>query len=98
MAKYTIDNLIGHSITIANLKEQIRYVARSNSTVLIQGETGTGKELIAHSIHNLSKRRLRNFIKVNSAGLPESLAESELFGYDPGVLYRCEQRGQKRKI
>lgn len=97
-AKYTIDNIIGHSLMITNLKEQIKYVARSNSTVLIQGETGTGKELVAHSIHNLSKRSLRNFIKINPASLPESLAESELFGYDPGSFTGGNREGKKGKF
>ena len=81
-----------------DLKEKIRYIARNNSTVLIHGETGTGKELVAHSIHNLSKRRLRNFIKINSAGLPESLAESELFGYEGGAFTGAEKGGKKGKF
>lgn len=98
MAKYTIDNLVGYSQTMLNLKEKIRYVANSNSTVLLQGETGTGKELVAHSIHNLSKRSLRNFIKINSAGLPEHLAESELFGYERGAFTGADKGGRKGKF
>jgi transcriptional regulator with PAS, ATPase and Fis domain len=97
-AKYSIDNIIGHSDVILELKEKIKYVARTNSTVLICGETGTGKELIAHSIHNLSKRNLRNFIKINAASLPESLAESELFGYEAGTFTGAQKNGKKGKF
>jgi transcriptional regulator with PAS, ATPase and Fis domain len=97
-AKYCIDNIIGRSDSILELKEKIKYVARTNSTVLICGETGTGKELIAHSIHNLSKRNLRNFIKINAAGLPESLAESELFGYEAGTFTGAQKNGKKGKF
>ncbi|MEG2200320.1 MAG: sigma 54-interacting transcriptional regulator, partial [Anaerovorax sp.] len=89
---------IGHSDTMLELKEQIKYVARTNSTVLISGETGTGKELVAQAIHNLSKRRLKNFIKINAAGLPESLAESELFGYDAGSFTGAKSEGKKGKF
>lgn len=96
--KYSIDNLIGHSNIMLELKERIKYVARTNSTVLICGETGTGKELIAHSIHNLSKRNFRNFIKINAAGLPESLAESELFGYEAGAFTGAIKDGKKGKF
>ncbi|MDR2771246.1 MAG: sigma 54-interacting transcriptional regulator [Clostridiales Family XIII bacterium] len=97
-AKYTIDTILGRSYTIRNLKEKLRHVARGDSTILITGETGTGKELIAHAIHNLSKRRLRNFIRINAAGIPESLAESELFGYDPGAFTGASKGGKKGKF
>lgn len=96
--KYSIDNIVGYSTKMLDLKEKIRHIARNNSTVLIHGETGTGKELVAHSIHNLSKRRLRNFIKINSAGLPESLAESELFGYEDGAFTGAKKGGKKGKF
>lgn len=96
--KYTIDSLVGNSSAMQNLKEKIRLVANGNSTVLLTGETGTGKELVAHAIHNASKRRLRNFIKVNSAGLPESLAESELFGYTEGSFTGANKGGKKGKF
>ena len=81
-----------------NLKEKIKIVANSNSTVLVTGETGTGKELVAHSIHDASKRRLRNFIKMNAASLPESLAESELFGYTEGAFTGARKGGKKGKF
>lgn len=96
--KYTIDSIFGNSPAMQNLKEKIKLVANGNSTVLITGETGTGKELVAHAIHNASKRRLRNFIKINSAGLPESLAESELFGYTEGSFTGASKGGKKGKF
>lgn len=96
--KYTIDNIVGHSNMILELKEKIRYVAHTNSTVLITGETGTGKELVAHAIHNLSKRKLRNFVRINAASLPESLAESELFGYESGSFTGAKSEGKKGKF
>jgi transcriptional regulator with PAS, ATPase and Fis domain len=96
--KYTIDNLIGSSETIRKLKKKIEYAARTNSTVLISGETGTGKELAAHAIHHLSLRKLREFIKINASALPESLAESELFGYDEGSFTGALKTGKKGKF
>ncbi|MCG8484684.1 MAG: sigma 54-interacting transcriptional regulator [Clostridia bacterium] len=97
-ANYTIDNILGTSDSIQRLKQQIRYAARTNSTVIIQGETGTGKELVAHSIHNLSRRSLRNFIRVNAAALPEALFESELFGYEEGTFTGAKTGGKKGKF
>lgn len=96
--KYTIDNLIGSSETIRKLKRKIEYAARTNSTVLITGETGTGKELAAHAIHHLSIRKLREFIKINASALPEALAESELFGYDEGSFTGALKSGKKGKF
>ncbi|HHW41414.1 MAG TPA: sigma 54-interacting transcriptional regulator [Syntrophomonadaceae bacterium] len=85
-AKNTIDNLIGESKAMQEVKQKIRCYARYDSTVLIYGETGTGKEIIAQSIHNLSERRYGPFVAVNCAALPENLLESELFGYAPGAF------------
>ena len=96
--KYSLDNIVGKSVPMLNLKEKIKIVANSNSTVLVTGETGTGKELVAHSIHDASKRRLRNFIKMNAASLPESLAESELFGYTEGAFTGAMKGGKKGKF
>ena len=76
--------LIGRSRTILELKEMIRIVAPTNVWILIMGENGTGKELVARSIHYQSKRARRPFIEVNCAAIPEELIESELFGHEKG--------------
>lgn len=96
--KYTIDNIIGASNQIKMLKKQIRYAADYDSTVMISGETGTGKELVAHSIHALSKRKTHDFIRINAASIPENLAESELFGYSEGSFTGAKKGGSKGKF
>ena len=79
-ARYGLDNIIGESASVLRLKEQIVQAARSTSTVLIEGETGSGKELIAHSIHAMSARKAANFVRVNCSAIPAELMESEFFG------------------
>jgi len=79
-------DIIGNSEEIKAVLLQIEQVAETESTVLIQGETGSGKELIAHSIHNLSSRKGRLMVKVNCAALPPTLIESELFGREKGAF------------
>ena len=79
-------DIVGNSEGIRTVLKQIEQVAGTNSTVLIQGETGTGKELLAHAIHNLSSRKGRLMIKVNCAALPPTLIESELFGREKGAF------------
>lgn len=96
--KYSVDNIIGSSEKIKELKYQIDLAAASNSTILICGETGTGKELVAHSIHNLSPRAAHSFVKVNSAGMAESLIESELFGYEEGAFTGARKGGKRGKF
>jgi transcriptional regulator with PAS, ATPase and Fis domain len=96
--KYSIDNIIGSSKKIEDLKKQIKLAAASSSTVIITGETGTGKELVAHSIHNLSSRVFGGFIKINAASFPESLAESEFFGYEEGAFTGAKKGGKKGKF
>ena len=78
--------IIGESPSMRSLKEQIMVVGRSNSRVLITGENGTGKELIARSVHRASQRANKPFIAVNCAAIPETLIESELFGHEKGAF------------
>ena len=78
--------ITGHSQGATELKEQITIVAPTNAWVLIVGENGTGKELVAHSIHRLSKRKEKPLIEVNCAAIPEDLIESELFGHEKGAF------------
>ena len=84
--KHSHEKIIGESAAIKKVLLQVEQVAKTDSTVLIQGETGTGKELVAHAIHNLSQRRDRQMIKLNCAALPSSLIESELFGHSKGAF------------
>lgn len=97
-AKYSINSIIGKSEAVEKLKRDIVNAAKSESTVLISGETGTGKELVAHSIHNLSRRSRYNFVRVNTAGIPENLAESELFGYEEGSFTGAKKKGKAGKF
>ena len=78
--------ITGHSQAITELREQIKIVAPTNAWVLIAGENGTGKELVAHTIHRLSKRKDKPLIEVNCAAIPEDLIESELFGHEKGAF------------
>jgi formate hydrogenlyase transcriptional activator len=80
------EQVIGNSPALEAVLEQVERVAPTDSTVLIQGETGTGKELIAHAIHNLSSRCGRPFIRLNCAAIPLDLLESELFGHEKGAF------------
>jgi formate hydrogenlyase transcriptional activator len=80
------DEIVGDSPLLRAVLKQVETVAPTDSTVLIQGETGTGKELIARAIHNLSHRREHTFVKVNCAAIPIGLLESELFGHERGAF------------
>ncbi len=84
--QYGFDNIIGHTQSMRRIFEQVRLVAKWNTTVLIRGETGTGKELIANAIHYNSPRARGSFVKLNCAALPETLLESELFGHEKGAF------------
>ena len=85
-SKRRFEQLIGNSSALETVLEQVELVAPADSTVLIQGETGTGKELIARAIHNLSSRCGRSFVKMNCAAIPLDLLESELFGHEKGAF------------
>lgn len=97
-AKYSIDSIIGKSQAIVKLKQEIIAAAKSNSTVIITGETGTGKELVANAIHSISNRNKERLIKVNSSSIPENLIESELFGYEEGSFTGASKGGKKGKF
>ena len=83
---YTFQDIVGKDERIVRLFDTLPVVARSNASILITGETGTGKDLIAMAIHNVSVRRKGPFVKVNCAALPDNLLESELFGYEKGAF------------
>ncbi len=95
---YALDNIIGSSKKIIELKETIRRVANSDSTVLITGESGTGKEIFANAIHEISNRRDNNFVKINCAAIPENILESELFGYEEGAFTGAVKGGKIGKF
>jgi formate hydrogenlyase transcriptional activator len=82
----TFERIIGSSAALESVLAQVEQVAPTDSTVLIEGETGTGKELIAHALHNASQRCGRAFIKLNCAAIPLDLLESELFGHEKGAF------------
>jgi DNA-binding NtrC family response regulator len=89
---YEFDRIIGSSGALEKVLDVVRKVAKSNTTVLVRGETGTGKELIAGAIHHNSHRAARNFIKVNCAALQENLLESELFGHEKGAFTGADKQ------
>ena len=93
-AKYTVDDIIGESGIMRDLKDSVRKVAKTNSNVLIMGESGTGKELFAHSIHAGSMRKKAPFVCVNCGSIPEQLIESELFGYEEGAFTGARKGGK----
>src|ERR1043165_1416750 len=89
---YGFDRIVGASGALQSVLSIVKKVAKSNTTVLIRGETGTGKELIAGAIHHNSLRSSRNFVKVNCAALQENLLESELFGHEKGAFTRADKQ------
>lgn len=91
---YSIDSIIGSSQAVIKLKEAVRVAARTNSNVLIEGETGTGKELVAHAIHRLSARGNQRMVRVNCSAIPATLLESEFFGYAPGAYTGAQKNGK----
>ena len=85
-SRYTFEDIVGRSPAMRELFEILPQIAESSSTVLIEGASGTGKELFARAIHSLSPRKKKRFVAVNCAALPDSLLESELFGYKAGAF------------
>jgi transcriptional regulator with PAS, ATPase and Fis domain len=96
--KYSIASFIGASPAALHAKRQARRVAATDSTVLLLGETGTGKELLAQAIHAASARAARPFIAVNIAAVPENLLEAEFFGVAPGAYTGAERKGREGKF
>ncbi len=93
---YDFSSIVGNSGSMQRVYEAVAQVARTNTTVLIRGESGTGKELIAQAIHYNSLRAKKPFVKVSCAALPETLIESELFGYEKGAFTGAQERKKGR--
>jgi len=85
-AEYNFEDIVGKSAALRKVLQQIEIVAPTDSTVLLHGETGTGKELVARAIHSLSSRKGRTFVRLNCAAIPSGLVESELFGHERGAF------------
>lgn len=94
-SKYTFKDIVGNSRSMIIAKEQAKRAAETPATVLLQGESGTGKELFAHAIHHASKRRNKQFIRVNCSALVDTLLESELFGYEGGSFTGAKKTGKR---
>ncbi|MDR1138214.1 MAG: sigma 54-interacting transcriptional regulator [Synergistaceae bacterium] len=92
-ARYGINDIIGKSQLMLDLKNSIRRIAKTSSNVIILGESGTGKELFAHAIHNESSRAANPFVSVNCGSIPSELVESELFGYEEGSFTGARKGG-----
>jgi len=97
-AKYTFESIVGNSLQIEEVKYLAKKAAKSKTTVLIKGETGTGKELFAHAIHYNSPRSVGPFIPINCAAIPKDLLEAELFGYENGAFTGAKQGGKPGKF
>ena len=85
-SEHRFEDIVGRSPALQKVLDQVAIVAPTDSTVLLHGETGTGKELIARAIHNLSSRRERSYVRMNCAAIPSGLLESELFGHEKGAF------------
>lgn len=97
-AKYSFDNILTVNSRMKYLKKIAKRAAENNSAVLLDGETGTGKELFAHAIHKASYRKFGRFIRVNCAAIPSDLLESELFGYEEGAFTGARKEGKPGKF
>ena len=94
--RYDFSHIIGNSNPMRGVYEQVTQVARTNTTVMLRGESGTGKEMVAHAIHYNSLRAGKPFVRVSCAALPETLIESELFGYEKGAFTGAQTRKKGR--
>ena len=97
-AKYSVQSIIGDSPGMRDVREQIYIAGATAASCLIEGETGTGKELVAHAIHNVSMRKIFPFVKVNCSAIPENLMESEFFGYEEGSFTGGVKGGKAGKF
>ncbi|MGJ7495990.1 sigma-54 interaction domain-containing protein [Variovorax sp. RT4R15] len=97
-AKYTFASFIGSSPAAVDVKRHARRAAQSSSPVLLLGETGTGKELLAHAIHTASARASGPFVSLNIAAVPDTLLESEFFGFAPGAFTGADRKGREGKF
>lgn len=93
VTKYTFDSIIGECPAMQNAKALAKKMAASNAAILISGESGTGKELFAHAIHAASSRANHPFVSVNCAAIPDSLLESQFFGYEDGAFTGAKEEG-----
>ncbi|HHY92831.1 MAG TPA: sigma 54-interacting transcriptional regulator [Firmicutes bacterium] len=94
-SRYTFASIVGTSSVLSQVIETAKRTAQTPSTVLIEGETGTGKELFAHAIHSYGPRASRPFVRINCAAIPAELLESELFGYEPGAFTGASRSGKR---
>ena len=94
VATYTLTNIVGESAAVKKAVSEAKSFGQTNSTILVTGETGTGKELFAQSIHNISSRHKKPFVAINCAALPETLLDSELFGYEQGAFTGAQKEGK----
>src|SRR5438309_4599593 len=97
-ARVAFSDFVGVSPPIAQAKEFAKRAARQNVTVLLTGETGTGKEMLAQAIHNASSRAEKPFVSVNVAAIPDTLIESEFFGTVPGAYTGADRKGREGKF
>lgn len=96
--KYRLSQITGRSEQLQSVKHQIRKAARFDISVLLTGETGTGKELFAHALHELSARSHQSFVSLNVAAIPDNLIEAEFFGVAPGAYTGASSKGRKGKL
>jgi len=96
--KYSWSDILGNSVSLETCKKQANLYAKADFPVLITGESGVGKELFAHAIHNESRRRSGPFVKINCAAIPENLIEAELFGYEEGAFTGAAKSGRVGKF